>query len=350
MTATKENKLCIVGHFAGKTPQYDGQTIKTRELYNQLVKKIGKNNVNILDTYNWKKNPIKFFLKCIGVARANSDIIILPSTNGIKVLLPLFNRLKKIYKNKTHYVVIGNWVCELLKHDKSLLKTIKNIDYIYLESHKSIESLQKLGVKKCYYMRNFKDLDNSPLASKHSDSPSLNCCIFSRIEKEKGILDAIDVINRYNSKHTNKIILDIYGKIKDNFKSEFESAISENKDISYKKPINPKNSVAVISEYDLLLFPTKYKTEGIPGTIIDAFFSGVPVLASKWNNFDEIITEGETGFGYNFGDTNDFYEKLVYINNNRHKLKEMRKNCLKESSKYTPEVALSVLLNNLGSK
>ena len=28
---------------------------------------------------------------------------------------------------------------------------------------------------------------------------------------------------------------------------------------------------------------------------IDAYFSGTPVLASKWDNFDEVIIEGDTG-------------------------------------------------------
>ena len=45
------------------------------------------------------------------------------------------------------------------------------------------------------------------------------------------------------------------------------------------------------------IFPTRFTTEGIPGSIIDSYYAGVPVLASKWNSFDDVIEDGKTGVG-----------------------------------------------------
>ena len=38
-------KICVCGHFAGGNNAYDGQTIKTRSIYDELVRIYGKENV-----------------------------------------------------------------------------------------------------------------------------------------------------------------------------------------------------------------------------------------------------------------------------------------------------------------
>ena len=48
---------------------------------------------------------------------------------------------------------------------------------------------------------------------------------------------------------------------------------------------DPKDSVKTLKNYFALVFPTRFYTEGIPGTIIDAYYAGVPVIASKWESF-----------------------------------------------------------------
>jgi glycosyltransferase involved in cell wall biosynthesis len=44
-----------------------------------------------------------------------------------------------------------------------------------------------------------------------------------------------------------------------------------------------------------MLFPTYWQGEGFPGAIIDAFVSGVPVIASDWNMNREIIIHEKNG-------------------------------------------------------
>ena len=53
-------KVSIIGHFAnGEKNLYDGQTIKTHNVYNALYENIGKQNVMTLDTYG----GLKFFVR-----------------------------------------------------------------------------------------------------------------------------------------------------------------------------------------------------------------------------------------------------------------------------------------------
>ena len=68
----------------------------------------------------------------------------------------------------------------------------------------------------------------------------------------------------------------------------------------------------MLKNYFLLAFPTKFYTEGIPGTILDAYAAGVPVIASKWESFFDVIEEGKTGIGYEFDNQKEL-EKILAV-------------------------------------
>ena len=112
--------------------------------------------------------------------------------------------------------------------------------------------------------------------------------------------------------------------------------------IKYKGCIDSDKSVEVLKNYFLLLFPTRFKTEGIPGTIIDAFAAGVPVIYSKWENCDEILENKVNGVVFEFEDIENFKDKLDNINNIIN-ISEAKKNCLLSAQKYTEEAAFEII-------
>ena len=338
--------ICLCGHFANNRELYDGQTVKTQSIYRALVKKYGDKSINVIDTYNWKKRPFKLFLECVKYSKKCDDIIILPARNGVKIFVPLFNMLKKVYKFKLHYVVIGGWIYSLIKDNHFMKKQMNKINYIYLENHKTIEQLQNIGINNVCQMNNFKNLQQSKY--KYNQGSTFKCCIFSRIEEQKGVSDAIEIVNKIDNEGHHNVILDIYGKVADTYQEEFDRLVKGSSKVEYKGAVSPNSSVEIIEKYDLLLFPTLYFTEGIPGTIIDSYFAGVPVLASKWENFDEIVKEQETGFSFQFSNKEDFYNVFTNILNNRKELIRMRKKCLELSNEFTETNSLKILYKNIG--
>ena len=171
--------------------------------------------------------------------------------------------------------------------------------------------------------------------------------MFSRINKEKGIIDAIQVIKELNKKEI-KVNLDLYGMIEEQFKNEFQKYIDDNKKfVRYNGIIDSNKSVTIIKKYDILLFPTKYITEGIPGTIIDSYAAGVPVLASKWQNYKDIIVEQVTGLTFEFNNIDDFKNKMKYVYENQKTMYDMKKNCLNHAKLYCEEKTLHPLLEEL---
>ena len=338
-------KILICGHFANNQLSYDGQTIKTVNIYKELLKKYDKENILIADTFFIKNKPLSFFLDIIKNVKSVDNVIILPAQRGVKILIPFFNYLNKKKKFNIHYIVIGAWLPSIIEKSNYLIKQLKKIDYIYIETVNTIKKMEKLGFTNVVQMNNFKQLNVS--VYKYHKKKNFHFCIFSRIEYLKGINDAIFAINKINEKEDNKVFLDIFGKIKEEYKEEFFESINNNKYIEYKGIIDSNKSVEALEKYDALLFPTLFYTEGIPGTIIDAYFAGVPVISSRWENYSEVIDDGITGLTYEFAKKEELAYLLFRIINGEYNLEKMRDNCKKHALKYLPDNSLKILFDNL---
>ena len=64
---------------------------------------------------------------------------------------------------------------------------------------------------------------------------------------------------------------------------------------TYGGVLAPEQVPAVLSEHDLLLFPSYYPGEGHPGVILEAFQCGLPVIAAKWQAVPELVAHEENG-------------------------------------------------------
>ncbi|HEY8362617.1 MAG TPA: glycosyltransferase, partial [Tissierellaceae bacterium] len=92
--------------------------------------------------------------------------------------------------------------------------------------------------------------------------------------------------------------------------------------------------------------PTYYEGEGFPGTIIDAFSAGVPVIATDWKYNKEIVAHGENGYIYK-GEIEELVNILRQLAQNPDELLKMKKNCIKEAEKYKVENVIGTLIKKL---
>jgi glycosyltransferase involved in cell wall biosynthesis len=341
-------KIGVCGNFNFNGDAIGGQTIRTRLIYSELSKVYGKNSLMVIDTSKWKRTFILIILRSIIMTIRCKNIVILPAHNGIKILVPLFVIFKKLFRKKLHYVVIGAWLADDLKENKLLTFFVKEIDYIYTQTQVLKDKLRNLNLRnKIIIFPNFRDKSylNDTLDYNYEEK-SLKTCIISRINKMKGVSDAIEAISKLISDGY-KIQLDIYGPIENIYTEEFEEKLYSQVDfIKYKGQIPHDKIISVLRGYDILLFPTKYLNEGFPGTIIDAYYAGVPVIASNWESSKEVIHDGKTGVIFNFDDKIDFIDKIKYLADNPKVLKEMKLECLKTSKLYTSQNLMRILFDN----
>lgn len=342
-------KICICGHFGGNNECYDGQTVKTKNIYKALGNVYGLEQITCLDTYGWKKHPFSFFIKCIKAIKDHDNIIVLPAHKGVRVFIPLFVLLNNIYHRNIMYVVIGGWLTEMVKQRKSLIIYLNKLKRIFVETEKMKRDLNDINLKNIEVLVNFKNLEilkEAELIDKSTKPYKL--CVFSRVIPEKGIEEAINVVKEINHEKKEKLfILDIYGPVGNGYKERFESCLKDAPaTISYKGCINADESVSVLKNYHLMLFPTKFKTEGIPGTVIDALASGLPTITSRWDNVNQIINDNENGYIYEFDNYNDLKNKLIKAVEDN-KIQEMSVKCLKDAGKYQMENAIIPLVNEI---
>ena len=88
----------------------------------------------------------------------------------------------------------------------------------------------------------------------------------------------------------------------------------------------------------------------MPGTIIDAYAAGIPVLASKWKSFGDVVIDGVTGYGYNFGREEELKDILDKIIHNPDIVICLKPNCLKYATYYLPENALKPIYEKISGQ
>ena len=212
--------------------------------------------------------------------------------------------------------------------------------------------LEEQGFDNVITVPNFKDI--TPLREdeiKYYHKEPLEFCIFSRILKQKGIGEAIRACDRLNKEAGRSVCtLDIYGPVEDGYQEEFSCLCQEyNSFVKYKGVADPSKSVEALKGYYMLLFPTLFYTEGVPGTIIDAFSAGVPVLASEWESYSTVLSEKDS-ITYSFGDNEDLYQKLKYCTENVDTINEYRKECLKAADRFSMNTAVAQIWDLIYSK
>ena len=155
---------------------------------------------------------------------------------------------------------------------------------------------------------------------------------------------------KLNKKYGRKVFtLDIYGPV-DPGEDEIwfaELRKSFTDAITYRGNAPFDKSVEILSSYFALLFPTQYFTEGIPGTIIDAYAAGVPVIASKWKSFADVVEDGVTGLGYNFNTTTDLEEIMEKIVNDPSMITDLKQGCIRKANDFLPQNAIKPLIDRI---
>lgn len=142
-----------------------------------------------------------------------------------------------------------------------------------------------------------------------------------RLERSKGILTVIDIINKIDR----DVVLHVIGsgpcqkeaeKLVAKLKIQ-EKVIFHGKMPHYEfiKNVHP----------DIFVFPTK-RIEGFPMVIVEAMFAGMPTVAFNCGGVSDAVIDGKTGFLIKAGDSEELKEKLIKLIDSIEMRQEMGKN------------------------
>jgi len=342
-------KVAICGHFGlGKT-LLNGQTVKTKIVTEALEEQLGSSQIKKIDTHGGKLQVIRSVLSAVGAMFTCRNLVILPAHNGVRVFGPVLALMRGITKCKLHYAVIGGWLPEMLKSKPSLARALKRFDGIYVETSTLQRRMEGMGFRNIFILPNCKNLNIlTPEELVYSRTEPFHLCTFSRVLEEKGIEDAADAVKKINENCGRAAyVLDIYGPVDPAYEERFSALCKSWPDtIRYRGCVDFDKSVGVLKEYFLLLFPTRFFTEGIPGTIIDAYAAGVPVVSAEWESCRDIV-DTQTGFIYPFGDKDALRRQLEQLMAAPEIVSAKKTACLKRAADYLPCNGMGILLENL---
>ncbi len=346
-------RIGICGHYSDTAIALNGQTVKTKILTEALEEAYGKENILRCDTHGWKKRIFSFGWDCFKLLLCCKNIVLLPAQSAILSLFPMFVVFNRLFRRKIHYYVVGGWLLDSIEEHPKLVKYLKEIDGIYVELHTMERQLIEKGFSNVYYVNKFRKLNIIP----ENEIPEraklpLRFCLFSRIMKEKGVEEAIHSVSQTNRKHGEVVCeLDIYGQIDPGYRDRFDEVCKNLPDgIRYNGFVDFSQSGGVLKQYDALLFPTYYEGEGYANTIVDAYASGLPVIATDWKYNKEVVHCGNDGEVYDYRYPERLTEIIEKFVNSPETLLRMRKNARQRAFEYEPAVAITSLLNNIKSE
>lgn len=305
-------KILYISTTADNRNRLDGETVKCR-LLREYLKEIDKIKVISVDTDNWKKHIIRLVYLIIKNIFSADEIIVSSADNGANILL---NFLRKInYKKNIYYFVIGGSLARNIKQKKWNVNTYSRLKHIYVEANILKNDLNELGISNVTVLNNFRRVEKFNNNYKASDT--IRFVYYGRVIKEKGIEEAIKLIDKLNNENI-KCTLDIYGQCKEEYLKYLKNMF--NKNIKYNGEIKPNNKIEyeILSEYDIFIFPTEYPGECLPGALIDCYISGLAIIASNWKYANEYIENGKNGVIFEYKNYEDMYLKtkeMITLNN-----------------------------------
>lgn len=343
-------KIGLIGRIDPDQTMFDGQTVKTRMTYRMLCEHYGTENVVTVDTLDYRHRALAVMANFARCLVSCSDIVVSLAINGRRVFFPLLSFASRFMGIRVYHNLIGGSLANDLDKYPKWVNYLNSFQVNWVESRDLVDMLAEKGVTNAEYLPNFKYFDQTAGALKapmHAAGEPFSFCTFSRVTEQKGVGDAARAVESLNAEGL-ACVLDVYGPVDSVYKTDFEHVLAECPHVKYKGCVPPEQSALAVAPYDALLFPTKWKTEGIPGTIIDALAAGVPVIAARWQYYAEMLEDNVTGLGYELGDNSLLVSEMAkFMQLDNHQRMAMRKSCLSRFMAYTPEVVSSQIFDEI---
>ncbi|MDI5920853.1 glycosyltransferase [Halomonas sp. LR5S13] len=285
----------------------------------------------------------------------STNAIMMPGERGLKWLLPLYLAWMKRYQFRLHYLVVGGWLPDYLESRPQDVKRLSACTGIHVQTRRMLLRLKCLGLGNVSLLPNFR---NFPMNRRLSSGPDpalshrapLRLVYLSRVIPQKGLELAIDAVESINREHAEPCLsLDIWGPVPEKHREWFRGLIRGRQSVIHYCGVMPPEAIPdMLPDYELMVFPTRYAGEGFPGVIVDAFVSGLPVLASDWQDNGEIILPGVNGMLFTAEHPGDLESKLRWFLANKQSIPAMGQAAASMADHYHVDNVFPDLIRAMG--
>lgn len=226
---------------------------------------------------------------------------------GKKVVYHLNNRGIPRYSSRLLYRVLYKWVFNN--------SAIIHVSGELLRSE--IEPLKLINTK-TFVLGN--TIEEFKVNKKIRKDEKLQLLFLSNYFPEKGLMTLLEAINLLKEKKP-EIILNTYGSLQNkNEEARCRKYVKENglkKYVNIHGPVYDKEKHKVFENADIFIFPSYFREECFPVTILEAMNAKLPVIATRIGAIPEMVEDGENGLLIDPLDPAQLAQKIDFLSKNK---------------------------------
>lgn len=219
---------------------------------------------------------------------------------------------------------------------KVIIHCLRRVDLLFFETKYLISFFSRFEIVAAWWPNVRKGCEEFDLSKRKKFRGKL--LFLSQVKLSKGVLDAILCAKGLPENFT----LDIYGPI---VESGILDGLENTTKISYHGIVNPKEVHLVMSNYDLLLFPSMHEGEGYPGVIIEAKSVGLPSICYNHGGVSEIVEDGLDGFVISKGNVEGMIKRIKDLSHSE--IKKLSINSFRSFKKFDAEIVHQQVVNKV---
>lgn len=282
-------RYIIIGSIPTDDPKsYGGTTILVRQMLDYFSE---HNKQYIFIQANWYAGRFALIINYIYILSMlfknikDTDIILANvASNGAYYLSPVLLFLAKLFRKRFVFRIFGGGLS--VSYEKSnwmkrwlLEYVIYHSDILFFEPKYLVLYFKKM-TSNAYW---FPNIRRQPSVKRNKNREYKKRFIFlGHIQVEKGIDEILAAFQMLDSSYS----IELYGSIMD---KKYNDAIwIKYPNVHYRGKLKSEEVYDVLAECDVLVLPS-YR-EGYPGAIIEAFAVGLPVIATRLESIQEMVT------------------------------------------------------------
>lgn len=336
-----ERILFIANIQDGQIPTGGGVQFK-----NHLILKFLQDNFDVISYDTWSKNPFVVLLSCLFLIIKYKERKVIFSI-GFRGIILTLSILEFILSLPDMYLFVpGKGVVNVNHRRRRLINKMKGI-FVQTESIK--RELAFKGINNVIVCPNFKEIKSirkiNNILTPNRIGSKRRFVFIGRFIKDKGIEDIISAANILYSKGITDFKISFLGKITSEFDQSFFDKYSH-LNIEYNGFLNlyDKVNYKVLWQNDVLLFPTHFEGEGFPGVLIDAFISGLAIIATRFGANEEILDHDKNCLFIDANSPHQLAKAMNELIEDKEKCRLMKNASFASADKYEAQSILTSLL------
>lgn len=230
---------------------------------------------------------------------------------------------------------------KLTRNETDLLLTMNEYDYALAKRNhlgKKIINIPGIGVD---FSALAKDVPQSKeeIREKYNIPKDATLLIYpAELSKRKSQATLIKAL----SKFSDNVYLSLPGRgDQKEYLVELSKSLGVEKRVIFPGFVSPMAELYKVADVAV----SSSRSEGLPFNVMEAMYMGLPVIASRVKGHTDLITEGETGLLFPYGDESECERKIELIINNPALAEKLKENAKTSISKYDIKEVLPAVMS-----